>query len=152
MIVAIDQSYARCGLAICVDGTVTQCQSMKMLPDKKAARRELRRAVKRMVDAYQPEFIIVERVRQFSQGQINMASITALASLVTTIVDASSVPVKSVETRSWKARVLGNAKATKDDAVAYARTHGFEVDDDAADALAMSLYPFQPNPLLRDEH
>ena len=140
-VIAIDQSYTRCGIASAEDGILQCVESATLVfPDKVMKRRYLSSVVKAWVASFEPEVIVVERVRLFSQSFISAATIIALGGLIATIMDAAyPVPVHSVDTRNWKSKVLGTAKASKDDAVEYIKGLGFEVDHDAADAACMAL-------------
>jgi Holliday junction resolvasome RuvABC endonuclease subunit len=152
-VLAFDQSYARIGVGIAEDNKLLFCISydLKYFKDKTQKRLFVRALVKACIHRWRPDTLIVERVRVFSQKFISKNTIGALATLIAAIIDASRMQVYSVETRAWKARVLGSAKATKDDAVKFVKRFGFEVDHDAADAAGMALYPFCNKPLLKEE-
>ena len=150
-VIAIDQSYVRVGIGIAHNGELIKVESFPMPKDKKNARQTLARLIKRLEERYQPEYFIVERVRLWSGNHIAIQTIIALSQLVTTIIDATDLKIYSVDTKSWKSRVLGTANATKDDAVGHMRGLGFEVDHDAADAGCMALYAYVADPLLKQE-
>lgn len=154
-ILAVDQSYTRCGFAVTEGKQILDCHSLSFTSkQKKWERRQLiKHHVADMLYQYDVTCVIVERVRTFSKGFVSTASIIALGSLVSTIVDAceGNVPVFSVDTRAWKANVLGSDRATKEDAVTFAEKAGHCVDHDAADALCMALYAGNPSSRLKCE-
>lgn len=197
-IIAIDQSYTRAGLSICVSGRVRSVGSVPMskYKHKSQKRLELARTLNRAIDAcmkhYSPEeiVVIVERVRTFTGSQtvwhdqdisgnfagLRPAVIKAHAALIATIVDTAylrGIKVYSVTTKSWKSAVLGTSKPIfepiegvsnpqKFGSVRKAIDLGFEkqmrivkrgrggtginYNDDMADAICMSLYPFTGYP------
>lgn len=56
--------------------------------------------------------VIVERIRQFSGGNLSMDYIKSTGALIGCIVDTASefgVPVYSADTRSWKSQVIGTS-------------------------------------------
>ena len=198
-IIAIDQSYTRTGLSICVSGRVRSVGSVPMskYKTKSQKRLELRRTLNRAIDAclkhYSPEeiVVVVERVRTFTGKRaapfhvpdVEVALegfrpnvIKAHAALISSIVDTCyvrNIKVFSVETRTWKSAVLGTSKPIFDPiegvnnpqkfgSVRKAIDLGFEeklrgvkrgkhgtgisYNDDMADAICMSLYPFTGYP------
>lgn len=151
-VVGIDQSYTRTGVSVARDCKLVECCSYDMqFASKSSKRKFLSTLVRLYVMLYQPDMIVVERVRLFSQRFVSQATVMALATLITTIVDATDVPVYSVDTRSWKARVIGSAKASKEDTVRYFTRLGLSVDHDAADSAGIALYPFCKQHKLRRE-
>lgn len=195
-IIAIDQSYTRTGMAICVNGTVKKTYSIEMnkIKSKTNKRLEMSRVLNKMIDSclkhYNPSQIavIVERIRTFTGstqydaafGNTNAFNgfrpdvIKAHASLISCIVDTAyirGIKTFSVATKSWKSSVLGSSKLIfppihgvknpqKFGSVRKAIDLGFEknisiysyknnaisYNDDVADAICMSLYPFGKPP------
>ena len=154
IVLAFDQSYQRTGVAVAKDDKLICCESYELkFADKKMKRLFLRIITDLYQKLYNPNMIVVERVRTFSGGNtekkrtkgffMSTSTIIALGCLVSSIVDSSKVPGYSADTRSWKSRVLGSAKADKNDAVKFIKKLGFDVDHDAADAGCMALYPFK---------
>jgi len=100
--------------------------------------------------------VVCERIRTFSMGKnknggkplqfMNIGYIKATGALIATIVDVAyqfGVKVYSVDTRSWKAQVVGTTKGGKAPTLAYVKSLGFDVkNDDAADSACIALYPF----------
>lgn len=150
-VLGIDQSYTCSGIACAEDGVVTECYAHKYVSKtKRGKRREIRKIVRARRDGL--DMVVVERVRLFSGGFISIKSIVGLASLVMTISDAAGkIPVYSADTRAWKSKVLGSAKATKEDAVEFVKTLGYVVNDDAADAACLALYAFNRQANLKRE-
>jgi len=96
---------------------------------------------------------VCERIRTFTMGKkegkgqfLNINYIKATGGLITTIVDAAylfGIKVYSVDTRSWKAQVVGTTKGGKAPALEFIKNLGFDVkNDDAADSACIALYPF----------
>ena|SRR3990172_1364666 len=151
IILAVDPSYARIGIAVAQDGKILDCDSFDMdFKSKKIARIFYRAVITTWIYKYSPDKIITERVRLFSKGFIALQSISALSVLLSLIVDIADVPVYSVQTSSWKAKILGRGKATKDDAVAFAKRLGYFGTHDQADAVCIALYGFRKDALLKE--
>lgn len=205
-VIAVDQSYTRTGLAICVNGKVRKAASIRLINVKYASVKRrmvaelLTKAIKTCLKHYVPEqiVVVVERIRTFTtpynaskpvgvaggadrdklySPQLRPALIKSHAALIGRIVDTAfdfGIKVYSVDTRAWKARVLGSSKPQviptpgvknpeKIASVRKALELGFEeqmrvvsgnqkafrsYDDDMADAICMSLYPFSGYPYL----
>lgn len=193
IVIALDQSYTRTGISVCADGkllkvTGTSFKGLTTLSEK-------RKHIKGIVDKLTKKSLLmasevvihVERIRTFSNfgnkgkapnafGQgLKPEYLKKTAALVATIVDAAAdhnVKVYSIDTRSWKSKIVGTSKAkkTKDgkrdaksDTVKFiqdkygidlfVRTqratkknpNGLDVyDDDAADSACIALYGFLP--------
>ena len=151
---AIDQSYQNIGFGISEDNQLITCWSVNLSKFKKKTtkRKYISKSVALAIVKYRVDFVIVERTRLFSQKFLSQATVIALGGLVSTIVDASYPKlVYSVDTRSWKSKVLGSAKSDKEDAVKFVLKLGFDVDHDASDAACMSLYPFKTGASLKEE-
>lgn len=160
---AFDQSHQRTGVAVAEDGKLKCCESYDInFPNKRLKRMFISELVKVYQSIYKPNMITVERVRTFSGGNtenkfrkkgffMSTKTIISLGCLVSVIADAANVQVYSIDTRSWKSKVLGSSKCDKDDAVRFIKKHGFEVDHDAADAGCMALYPFKKGISLKEE-
>ena len=155
IILGIDASYTRTGIAISEDGKLKAVKSIKFkgIKGKPAKRANLRAKIAKYIAAYSPDMIVVERTRQFSTGDKSFIALNMIKtgiSLLTTIIDIAyenGIPVYSVDTRSWKKVVVGSSKPDKygnkkQPTIDYVKTLGFEVydDDDAADAACISLY------------
>lgn len=154
-ILGCDQSYVCTGLAIIEDKELLYFTSIAFEKNKtkKGKREILKQTIKMIETKYLPDKIVVERTRLFSRGFISPKTIIALGSLTTTIIDATNLDVYSVDTRSWKAKVIGKASASKKDTINWVKSKfDIEVNMDEADAIAIALYPFMKNPLLQKEN
>lgn len=153
-VLAVDQSYHRVGFAVAEDGKLKKCFSYNLSRFKPNTikRRRLLRVLNSIKAMYAPDRVVIERPRLFSNGFIAIQTVIALGSLVVIVIDAFyPTPVFSIDTRSWKSKILGKSNASKEDAVKYVRKLGFKVDHDAADAACMALYAFTDTPKLREE-
>lgn len=126
IVIGIDQSYKNTGISIAVDGKLKNVSSIWLdkLKSNSERRRELRlrlsKIFKKMalksVSASCELVIIIERIRLQSQGFLNMDYIKSIGALNSIIVDAANeygIQVYSVDTRSWKAQVVGTSKPMK---------------------------------------
>lgn len=155
IVIGIDQSYTRTGIAIVEDNTLIKLYSMnfKKVKSKAEKRNKLREKLRKILKRYTPDKIIVERVRQFSAGFMSMNAIACHISITTAIIDVAyefNLEVVSVDTRSWKSQVLGTSKPKNGDKKYYAKQFieklGWEIDknDDVADAACIAFYGFIP--------
>ena len=154
-ILGIDPSYVCTGFAIIEDRELLYSTSItfKKYKTKKEKRKVLRQMVKRIENRFLPDKIVVERTRLHSRGFISMRTIIALGSLISAIIDASNCNIYSVDSRSFKSKVIGSANCSKKDTVNWAKlVYQVDVDEDQADAIAIGLYPFMLAPLLRKEN
>ena len=149
-ILGIDPSYKRTGFAIIGNEKLLGYNSLdlKEVKTKKAKRVMIKAFIKKVENMYQPDKIVIERTRLFSRGFVSMKTVIALGSLITAVVDATDLDVYSVDSRSFKSRVIGKANCSKDDVIRWA-TFKFEINpnEDEADAIAIAFYPFVINPL-----
>lgn len=154
IIMGIDASYTRTGLAIAKDGNLETIKSIKFegLKSKPEKRANLKRKVESYIKKYKPDMIVTERTRQFSTGDksfIAMNMIKTGISILTTVIDIAyenGIKVYSVDTRAWKSAVIGTSKPKSGNkklpAIEYITSLGFNVfdDDDAADAACIALF------------
>jgi len=154
VIIGIDASYTRTGLSIAKNGKLLSVKSLKFkgCKSKPAKRQFLRKKLQHYIDKYNPDLIVVERTRQFSTSDkpfIAMNMIKTGMSILTAIIDIAydnEIEVRSVDTRSWKAQVIGTSKAKggnkKLPAIEFIESLGFDVydDDDAADSACIALF------------
>ena len=119
IIIGIDQSYKRTGVTVIVDSKIKVIRSKDLLKYK--SKSNCRRALRNFLDGLLRSIIgkaknitcIIERIRLRSQGFININYIKSIGALNATIVDLMSeynIPVYSVDTRCWKATVIGTSK------------------------------------------
>lgn len=173
LVVGIDQSYKRTGICISYDGKPYRYKSIdfKNIKSKTEKRNLLRKEIYKILytndnvgigdlNAKEDMMIICERIRLRSQGFLNIDYIKSTASLIDVIVDTAyefNVPVYSVDTRSWKAQIVGTSKGSKIiqngkvvknnklNTLEFVR-NVLEIDcgknDDKADAICISLYGF----------
>lgn len=154
IVVGIDESYTNTGIAI-VNGTTIKdvelinCFELNFkkskLKNKTEIRNSLRAIMQKIKKQYNPDLIICERIRLFSQKFISQNYIKTTAALVAGIVD-SCYPAKiySVETSSWKARVcghkIGKKAGDKDVSVRYILNRfGYCFSDDICDAICIAI-------------
>jgi len=179
IVVGIDQSYTRTGISMVVDGKLVKVTSIpfKGCRNKSDKRKELKRILTNIIVSNRQkanEFVILcERIRTFSHHDtkgkeeehggafISTDYIKATGALIATIVDVAyeyEIDVFSVDTQSWKRRVLGNSKGNKGkgnkvEACQFIMKKGFDIssintkgkvvyDDDAADSACIALYAF----------
>lgn len=154
IVLGIDASYTRTGVAIAEDGELKEIFSIKFKGCKKKTekRAQLRKKLDRYIKKYKPDIVIIERTRQFSTGNrqfMAMNMIKTGVSIMTAIVDTAyqnGLEVYSVDTRAWKSAVIGTSKPKNGDkklpTLEYVKSLGMEVydDDDAADAGCIALF------------
>lgn len=184
-IIAFDQSYARTGVSVAVNGKVKKVYSIdyKGLLGHTEKRWQVRDFTRKVIEMCMTKYnsdeivVIVERLRTFTQSDsLRMGVIKTGAALIATIVDAAmeyNIRTFSVDTRAWKSRVLGDSRPIFEPIegvenpqkfgsvrkaislgfgekmkVVRPRKKGFSYNDDMADAICMSLYPFTGYPYL----
>lgn len=128
IIIGIDQSYQDCGISIAFNSHIRAISDVNLKPYKNYTekRKALRIAFKQVLQLCKSKaskldsceiICIIERIRLRSSKPgtdnfINFPYIKNIGSLNSTIVDLAyefDVPVYSVDTRSWKAQVVGNS-------------------------------------------
>lgn len=119
IVIGIDQSYKNCGVSVAADGKLKKISSWQLEGFKSNS--EKREYVKSKLENLllstfgksKDIFIIIERIRLNSDGFISIDYIKAMGALNACIVDVASkfnIPVKSVDTRSWKSHIVGTSK------------------------------------------
>lgn len=119
VVIGIDQSYNNTGISLAADGKLKKVRSLSL--DKYKSNSERRRALAETLDgllrAVCPKangvVCIIERIRLRSQGFLNIDYIKSIGALNSIIVDKCQehgVEVYSVDTRCWKANVIGTSK------------------------------------------
>ena len=122
IIIGIDQSYNNTGISIAADRKLVKVRSLQL--DSYKTNSDKRRALANTLDgllkAVCPKarevVCIIERIRLRSQGFLNIDYIKSIGALNSIIVDKCHeycVPVYSVDTRCWKAQVIGTSKPQK---------------------------------------
>lgn len=119
IIIGIDQSYKNTGVSIVCDGVLKQVKSIRLTDyesnseRRRALSKKLDGLLKLIVQKSESSVCIIERIRLRSQGFINIDYIKGIGALNATIVDVCSkygIEVYSVDTRCWKAQVVGTSK------------------------------------------
>lgn len=119
IVIGIDQSYANVGLSIAADGVLKRVTSIHLEKYKthsekrRIVRNRLSKMLSTIVTKSENVCCIIERIRLHSQGFLNINYIKSIGALNALIVDVCSeynVPVSSVDTRCWKATVIGTSK------------------------------------------
>lgn len=119
VVIGIDQSYSNTGISIAADGKLLKVRSLQLDSYKTNSdkRRVLSKTLDSLLSSVAPKgkevICIIERIRLRSQGFLNIDYIKSIGALNSIIVDAchnQCVPVYSVDTRCWKAQVIGTSK------------------------------------------
>lgn len=119
VVIGIDQSYNNTGISIVADGKIVKVRSVRL--EKYKSNSDKRRALTEVLDGLlkvvcpkaKDVICIIERIRLRSQGFLNIDYIKSIGALNSIIVDKCNeyyVPVYSVDTRCWKAQVIGSSK------------------------------------------
>lgn len=119
IIVGIDQSYKNTGITIIADGEIKIVRSKELTKYKNNSER--RRALRQTLDGLLKSVVpkaenivcIIERIRLRSQGFLNIDYIKSIGALNALIIDVMyqyEIKVYSVDTRCWKAQVIGTSK------------------------------------------
>lgn len=190
LVIGIDESYTKTGIGIAINGKLKKlrCWDLHLISDNSGKRNAVRTKLDQLLMAvtdydFDEIVIIVERItlKRFSAPRtnpktgkveqrefINQDYIKNTAALIACIVDTAreyDVEVYSVDTRSWKAQVLGSAKSKRkkvgvkarketsvekiislgfEDKIRYETKTGVKYNDDMADAGCIALYGFIP--------
>lgn len=119
IIIGIDQSYKNTGISISADGKLLKVSSIYLEGyTSNSAKREylaerLRKILEKVYNKSANIVCIIERIRLRSQGFLNINYIKSIGALNALIVDLMSyygIPTYSVDTRCWKAQVVGTSK------------------------------------------
>lgn len=119
IVIGIDQSYQDTGVSVCADGKLIKLSRIEFESawDNSRKRKEIKDRLgslfERAVSRAGHVKVLVERVRLKSDGFININYIKAIGALNACIVDVAQeygLKVFSVDTRVWKARVVGTSK------------------------------------------
>jgi hypothetical protein len=119
IVIGVDQSYTNTGLAVIADGTVVKAllvpfSSAQNKPEKRiAVARYIADIVERALTMAPKVIVVCEQIRAFKGSSLSLEYVATTGALVGTIVDRCfllGVPVYSVDTRVWKARIVGTCK------------------------------------------
>lgn len=125
VVIGVDQSYKRTGISIAADGKLLCICSIDLSEsdDKTWKRQEVQRRIENaclLADARSKKkpVLVLERIRMFSQQFVSIPYIKQMGAMNAYIIDkAWSVGIEtySVDTRAWKAGVLGTSKPACND-------------------------------------
>ena len=181
--IGIDQSYSDTGIAVSIDGSPVKWtnEKFKGCKNNTEKRRRLEERLRKLfticTNKTKDVIIIIERIRTFTGGSqapnfgLRPTYLKSTGALIATVVDTAydfGLKVYSVDTRSWKSKVVGKANKGKDatakDAtirfvkkeygidVSYVNKNGdTRYNDNIADAVCISLYGFVKSPNLKEE-
>lgn len=119
IIIGIDQSYKNTGVSICADGNLKKITSIHLEKCNNNSERrsilstKLLKLFEQTTKRAEEVICIIERIRLRSQGFININYIKSIGALDSVIIDVChnfDIPVYSVDTRCWKATVVGTSK------------------------------------------
>lgn len=119
IVIGIDQSYKNTGISISADGKLLKVSSINLEKYcNNSNKREyltgkLKRILEKVYNKAGEVVCIIERIRLRSQGFLNIdyiKSIGALNALIVDIMSLYGIPVYSVDTRCWKAQIVGTSK------------------------------------------
>jgi Holliday junction resolvasome RuvABC endonuclease subunit len=120
---------------------------------KREKRKIIRETIQKFERSYKFERILIERVRLYSRGFISTNTVIALGTLVAAVVDSTNLDVFSVDSRSFKSRVVGNSKCSKGDVVKWVKDKfNIKAEEDEADAIAIGYYQFVAADMLKMEN
>ena len=117
--IGIDQSYKNVGISLSGDSklllvTNFNLEQFKTKTEKrKALKKHLNKLCKSIIKKSDSQICIIERIRLRSQGFLNIdyiKSIGALNSLIVDVFNKYGINVYSVDTRCWKAQIVGTSK------------------------------------------
>ena len=120
IVIGIDESYTRTGVTILKDKEPLYMHSVNFddcqtnVDKRRHLDMYLRQQINRLKKQNKYDItIIVERIRLRSQGFLSEAYIKATGALLSIIIAIGqdyNIPVYSVDTRSWKAQIVGDSK------------------------------------------
>ena len=122
--IGIDQSYANTGVSITADGELKKVTSIELYKygSNSEKRNKLKNELTKIVTKIKPQasnvICVIERIRLMSRGFLNInyiKSIGALNALITDVMTNNGIKTYSVDTRCWKAQVVGTSKPQKND-------------------------------------
>lgn len=124
LVIGIDQSYKNTGISISVEtweGRIKLLKVSSIFLEKYANNSDkrwiltnkLKQILKAINGKASTAICIIERIRLRSKGFLNIDYIKSIGALNALIVDVMSyydIPVFSVDTRCWKAQIVGTSK------------------------------------------
>ena len=122
VVIGLDQSYKNTGITIIADAEIKVIKAINLMEYKSnyERRRALRKTLSGLLRSVIPKaeniVCVIERIRLQSQGFNNIDYIKSIGALNSVIVDTmqeEGIEVYSVDTRCWKAQVIGTSKPEK---------------------------------------
>jgi hypothetical protein len=124
LVIGIDQSYKNTGISISAEtyeGKIKLLKVSSIFLEKYSSNSEkrsvlqykLERIIAKLYNKAEEITCVIERIRLRSQGFLNIDYIKSIGALNALIVDTMSlhdIPVYSVDTRCWKAQIVGTSK------------------------------------------
>lgn len=124
LVIGIDQSYNNTGISISADGVLKKVGSINLSRYKTNSEKRsilsnrLRNIVEKNIKKANNIICVIERIRLRSQGFLNInyiKSIGALNAVIVDVMNSFGIKVYSVDTRCWKAQVIGTSKPKDND-------------------------------------
>lgn len=119
IVIGIDQSYKNTGVSVFADKEMKSISSIHLEKYKSNSKRrtilykKLDNLIQRLCMKSSELVIIIERIRLQSKGFLNInyiKSIGALNAIIVDVADKHGIEVYSVDTRAWKAAIVGTSK------------------------------------------
>ncbi|MBO5743215.1 MAG: hypothetical protein J6R68_02940 [Clostridia bacterium] len=122
IIIGIDQSYQRTGISIAADGKLKKVSSIDLsIYESNSQKRSVLHnllccIIEKNISKAKEVVCVIERIRLRSKGFLNIDYIKSIGALNSVIVDVFNkygISTYSVDTRCWKAQVIGTSKPSK---------------------------------------
>lgn len=119
IVIGIDQSYKNTGFSVCADGEIKAITSLDLREcenntvKRAKVKEKLTSIILKMWTRTNSMEVIIERIRLRSEGFLNIDYIKSIGALNSIIVDvcvSHNIPCYSVDTRCWKAQIVGTSK------------------------------------------
>lgn len=119
IIIGIDESYKRTGISIVGNDKIILINSIDFSKYKnnsekrKRLRKSLNNLFEKAKNLSDNIIVIIERIRLMSDGFLNIDYIKSIGALNSVIIDCCydfDFPIYSVDTRSWKSKIVGTTK------------------------------------------
>lgn len=119
LVIGIDQSYKNTGISISADGKLLKISSINLEKyynnsnKREYLAERLKKILEKIYNKAGEVVCIIERIRLRSKGFVNIDYIKSIGALNALIVDIMSyygIPTYSVDTRCWKAQIVGTSK------------------------------------------
>jgi len=104
-----------------------------------ASHKDRRKLIRAYLAYFKPNYVVLESVRLFHKGFVNIDVIKRLGGIIYLIVDFFDCKVYSIDVRSWKKLILGSAKVGKEMSVKYVKKkYDIITNNDMADAICIA--------------